>query len=160
MRNTRCLFAVLLGMSLPLAAAASDTLVRFKGGIGVIPFSSAANGVNAVRGVSPGGQPWVIDELSARVKVDGRIKVKGKGLLLAGGNNIGFNGGQSVKATLFCGTEEHTTLGTVPLQANGDFEIDDMLPNVPGTCASPVLLIRSAGGAWFAAGIPKLNDDD
>jgi hypothetical protein len=46
---------------------------------------------------------------------------------------------------------------TVPLEANGDFRIDDVLtPRPPAVCASPVLLIRNAGGAWFAAGIPKL----
>jgi len=48
-------------------------------------------------------------------------------------------------------------VSTVPLDANGDFRIDDVLDSVPSECASPVLLIRNTGGAWFAAGIV---DDD
>src|ERR1043166_2554953 len=85
---------------------ADDTLVRFERGIGVIPVSSVVAGTqnadgtfsdvnrNDVRGTPPGGQPWVIADLSAQVKVDGRIVVDGHGLLLAGGNKIGTNAGQ------------------------------------------------------------------
>ncbi|MDP9010185.1 MAG: hypothetical protein M3N91_16020 [Pseudomonadota bacterium] len=43
---------------------------------------------NVVRGVNPSGQPWIIADLRAEVSVDGHIRVKGKGLLLAGGNPI------------------------------------------------------------------------
>jgi hypothetical protein len=49
----------------------------------------------------------------------------------------------------------------VPLELNGDFRIDDVLnPAPPADCASPVLLIRNPGGAWFAAGILKRENDD
>jgi hypothetical protein len=48
----------------------------------------------------------------------------------------------------------------VPLEPNGDFRIDDTLDSAPSACPSPVLLIRNTGGVWFAAGIPKLGDDD
>jgi hypothetical protein len=84
-------------------------------------------------------------------------------LVLAGGNNIGRATGQSVFATLFCGTTtvtEHSTTATgVALTIDGDFKIDDVLmPIPPADCASPVLLIRNAiGGTWFAAGIPDLD---
>ncbi|HSB77376.1 MAG TPA: hypothetical protein VLM91_01210 [Candidatus Methylomirabilis sp.] len=157
----------ILGTFAPAAMAAS--LVTFDGGIGVIPVSSAAGTQNAdktfpdvnrndVRGVPPGGQPWVIGSLKARVDDNGNIKVKGTGLLLAGGDGIGTTGGQSVHATLFCGpaasASAHST-GNVPLEPNGDFRIDDMLtPLPPSLCDSPVLLIINAGGRWFAAGIP------
>ena len=44
----------------------------------------------------------------------------------------------------------------VPLEVNGDFRIDGRLsPAPPNTCTSPVLLIRSTSGSWFAAGIPE-----
>jgi hypothetical protein len=83
-------------------------------------------------------------------------------LVLGGGNNVGRATGQHVFATLICEAEapftlRHTDTAGVPLAANGDFEIDDVLePLPPADCASPVLLIRSAGsGNWFAAGIPK-----
>jgi hypothetical protein len=158
----------------PLSAAADDSLVKFKGGIGVIPVSSAAGALNAdgtspnvnrnvVRGVNPPGQLWTIADLRADVKADGSIKVRGRGLLLAGGNGIGGNAGQSVRATLLCEVANpvlHDT-GLVPLELNGDFRIDDVLnPAPPADCASPVLLIRNPGGAWFAAGILKRENDD
>ncbi len=143
--------------------------LRFKGGIGVIPVTGvAANGtvnLNLVRGVSPGA-PWRIADLEAAISSDGHIRVIGHGLLLASGNGIGTNAGQSVHATLFCGpaataTAHSSTPAGVALEADGDFRIDDFLSPAPPTpCDTPVLLIRNAGGLWFAAGIPKLQDED
>ena len=164
-------FAVFAGVVCPLSAAASDTLVKFKGGIGVIPVSSGVGTAataevvnrNIVRGVQPPGQIWVIADLKADVKIDGRVKARGKGLLLGGGNNVGFNAGQSVRATLLCANDGNVLhdSGLVPLEANGDFRIDDMLlPLPPSPCDSAVLLIRNPAGAWFAAGIPDLGNDD
>jgi hypothetical protein len=155
-----------------LSANADDRLVRFDGGIGVDPVSSAQGAGptstvvnrNIVRGVQPPGQLWVISSLKADIRTDGSIRVDGRGLLLAGGNAIGTNANQSVRATLICDTvitPPATTpplfeTGLVPLEANGDFRIDDVLtPAPPAECASPVLLIRNPAGAWFAAGIVK-----
>lgn len=172
-------FALLLGTVFSLSASADDSLVKFKGGIGVIPVSSGVAVAptlptaavvesvsrNIVRGVQPPGQIWVIDDLKTDVKANGAIKVRGKGLLLGGGNNIGTNGSQSVFATLICEaaapfTLRNTNVAGVPLEPNGDFRIDDVLTPAPADCASPVLLIRNLGGAWFAAGIPKRDNDD
>jgi hypothetical protein len=141
---------------------ADENLVRFKGGIGAIPVRGnvAPFAVNTVLGVNPGGQPWVISDLDATVKVNGDIKVDGRGLLLGGGNNIGTNAGQSVRARLFCAGVAHDS-GLVPLAPNGDFKIEDILsPLPPNPCGSPVLLIVSSGGNWFAAGIPKTGESD
>jgi hypothetical protein len=165
--------ALTLGIVCSFTAAGDESLVRFKGGIGVIPVSVAAGVANAdgsspsvirnvVRGINPPGQIWVIADLHADISVDGRIRVGGKGLLLAGGNAIGGTGGQSVFATLICEaappfTLHNTTLAGVPLEPNGDFEIDDVLTPLPTECASPVLLIRNVAGTWFAAGIPDLQ---
>lgn len=163
-----------LGFVYPLSAAAEDSLAKFKGGIGVLPVSNVsgtatnppANTIfpevtrNIVRGINPAGQIWVIADLKADVKTDGRINARGKGLLLGGGNNIGTNAGQSVRATLLCandGNVPHDS-GLVPLEANGDFQIEDVLTPLPPTiCVSAVLLIRNPAGAWFAAGIPDLE---
>jgi hypothetical protein len=170
----KCLFVAILniivGGIFASSGVADDTLVEFKGGIGVIPVSSAAGTANAngtfpdvnrnvVRGVNPPGQIWRIDDLKAKVKTDGSITVDGRGLLLAGGNNIGTNAGQSVRARLFCDTVAHDSPDLVPLAPNGDFKIDDVLsPLPPNPCSSPVLLIVSSGGSWFAAGIVKTDN--
>jgi hypothetical protein len=175
--RTLIMVTLLAGAS-ALPALADDTLVKFKGGIGVIPVSSgvvpAGNqpltsemvNRNFVRGVPPPGQIWVIADLRADVKTNGRIKVRGKGLLLGGGNNIGGNGNASVFATLICEAaapfvERNTNPAGVPLDPNGDFRIDDSLDPAPYGCESPVLLVRNAANrTWFAAGIPKRENDD
>jgi hypothetical protein len=176
---------IALSIAAGFAAApvmADSTLARFDGGIGVIPVSSGQGAAatatvvnrNIVRGVQPPGQIWVISSLKAEVKDDGRIKVDGRGLLLGGGNNVGLNGNASVFATLACEDQPAPTPPTpstftlystntagVPLDADGDFKIDDVLTKEGANtmlleCASPVLLIRNAANrAWFAAGIPR-----
>jgi hypothetical protein len=165
MKKLWLLAAGLVAFAAP--AVADDSLLKFEGGIGVIPVSSVAGVRNAdgtfpdvnrndVKGIAPGGQPWVISALSADVKKGGRIAVDGRGLLLAGGNGVGTNGAQSVRAILFCGLDQFRS-GLVPLDAAGNFRIDDVLaPTPPDVCNAATLLIVNPGDRWFAAGIPKL----
>jgi hypothetical protein len=169
-RAVRALLIALVAMSATGIASAQDgSRLTFKDAIGVIPVTGVgANGtvnLNVVRGVSPGA-PWRIADFRAEVRSDGHIRVVGRGLLLATGNGIGTNAGQSVHATLFCGpaataTSHSSTAAGVALEPDGDFRIDDYLsPAPPSPCATPVLLIRNVGGVWFAAGIPKVDGDD
>ena len=178
-----------LGVLAPLSAVADDLLVKFDGGIGAIPVSAGvgtdptATTVtrNIVRGVQAPAQIWAIADFKAEVKVDGHIKADGRGLVFAGGNTIGTalvvtpsggTAGLKVFATLICENvatlakpfvERNTTLAGVPLAANGDFTIDDVLsppPLPPSSCATPVLLIRNTVNLnWFAAGIQKFDDN-
>jgi hypothetical protein len=180
MRIVTLLTVVSLAVVLSLARA-DDTLVQFDRGIGVDPVSNAqgmaatANVVNRniVRGVQPASS-WVIAKLKAEVKDDGRITVDGRGLVFASGDAIGTalvltptGAAASIKvfATLICENVApfvERNSNPVPLAANGDFKIDDVLsplPPPPSSCATPVLLIRNAGnGVWFAAGIQKFDD--
>src|SRR4029450_2374889 len=80
-------------------SALAQNLVRFSGGVGVIPTGSANTGV---RGVAAGGRVGTIQYLAADVKQDGSIRLDGRGLLLASGNAVGSNANASVFATLFC----------------------------------------------------------
>jgi len=162
MTRKTLVYLLFLGVVCPLTASADDILARFEGGIGSQPLRSGnpvgtLPRVNVVQGVNPGGTPWVISRLSARIKMDGRISVDGRGLLLGGGDNVGRIGGngQNVHARLFCDGVAHNS-GSVPLDADGDFRIDDVLVPLPPTvCGNATLLIVNAGGSWFAAGIPK-----
>ncbi len=168
------ILALLIAGALASSVLAADTLAVFKGGIGVLPVSSGQGteaiatvvNRNIVRGVQPAGQIWVIRKLNAQVEVNGAIRVDGRGLVLGGGANVGRATGQSVFATLICETtspftESNSNLVGVPLDANGNFRIDDVLsPAPPAPCTSPVLLIRNAANSsWFAAGIPRSDDD-
>lgn len=168
--------AMLVGVVFSQTSAAEE--LRFKGGIGVHPVSSGVAVAptpstapvvesvnrNIVRGVQPAGQIWVIDKLDATVSANGRIKVDGKGLILAGGDNAGRapsgTGALHVIATLICEptapfTERRSSSAGVLLSPNGDFRIDDTLsPLQPAACISPMLLIRNAANlGWFAVGI-------
>ena len=166
------LLAALTFLASATTAGSDSTFVRFRGGIGVQPLS---NGVgtgptattvnrNIVRGVQPAGAPWVIDDFRADVKADGHITASGRGLLFAGGDTTGTafvitaTGGTTtlnVFATLICENiapfvDRNTS--PVPLAANGDFRIDDVLSPAPPAqdCATPVLLIRAAAGSGQA----------
>jgi hypothetical protein len=169
--------AIVLGLGIVAHVGAHErhVLASFEGGIGVIPAANGAGAanpdgtlpnvkLNVVRGVPPGAGPWRIGDLRATVDADGHITVRGRGLLLASSNSIGTNANQRVFATLICEAvapfvERNTNTAGVPLEADGDFRIDDTLNPAPADCASPVLLIRNTGGVWFAAGIPRLGDD-
>src|SRR5262245_32687444 len=123
---------LLFGVVYPLSAAADDLLARFKGGIGVIGVSSGVGlaataevvNRNIVRGVQPAGQIWVIAALDAKVHTNGEVHIKGKGLILGGGNNAGRATGQRVFATLICEavapfTENNTNLAGEIGRASG-----------------------------------------
>ena len=126
---------IIIGMVLVVAAVAESgqSLVRFSGGIGVIPTGSAST---SVRGVPAAGQIWVIRDLAADVNQDGRIRVDGRGLLLGAGDEVGGNGGASVFATLFCandGNIQHSSNPVgVPLEVGGDFSIKDTARRLRG----------------------------
>jgi hypothetical protein len=148
-------FAACLLFAASVSLASAADLLRFDGGIGAQPLRAGGQ-PNEVNDTLPGGRPWVIERLTARVRDDGRIAVDGRGLLIAGGATIGTGAGQSVRARLYCGGVKIDSPTLVPLDANGDFRIEDQLPSaVPNPCATPILLIVNANGAWFAAGIPK-----
>jgi len=191
MKKTAAILSALAiaGATAGVSAGPRD-LANFDGGIGVIPVSSFASPMNAdgtfqnvtrnfVKGVRSSTQLWRIADLKADVAADGRIKVRGRGLLFAGGDLLGTTANLSVVATLICEpaapfvelSSADTTNGIVweggvPLDPNGDFQIDETLrgrsgETVPSECASPTLLIRSAGnGAWLAAGVPSVRRDN
>src|SRR5678815_4523237 len=104
MNPMKCISASLVVFVMVAIAqsAVAQNLVRFSGGVGVIPTGSANT---TVRGVAAAGQIWTIEDLRADVKEDGRIRLDGRGLLLASGNNVGGNANASVFATLFCAND-------------------------------------------------------
>lgn len=149
------MLVLLLAAGFALPVPADQSLARFDGGIGATPLRSGGT-PNQVQGVNAGGLPWVIASLKANVQVDGHIRVDGRGLLFAGGNNVGRSGNVGVRARLYCDSAAHDS-GTVALDSDGDFTIEgDLTPLPPLACGNPTLLIlNGAGSAWFAAGIPR-----
>jgi hypothetical protein len=169
------LVAVLASVATGTAAQSDNTLASFRGGIGVEPVSAGAGTAatstsvtrNIVRGVQPAVQPWRIAGFQANVKADGQITARGRGLVSAGGDSVGTallispSGATAdfmVFATLICENVapfvEHNSK-PVPLSANGNFTINDVLSPLPPTsCTTPALLIRNAANLnWFSAGV-------
>src|SRR5438552_13696363 len=151
-----CAFVVLIVSLSVSSVLADDILIKFKGGIGAIPISNVAVNAttgavtvnrNIVRGVNSPGQIWRIEDLDATIKTNGDISVAGNGLVLAGGDSTGRTTGQSVFATLFCGTTGHSTNTTgIRVERTGDYKIAaGVTPNPPPAGASLVLLIATAG---------------
>jgi hypothetical protein len=167
-----------LGVVFSLPAAADDTSLKFNRGIGAIPVSSVTCvpsatpcvtgptvtvtvNQNVVRGQQPAGQIWVIDDLDAQVSANGNITVRGKGLVLGGGNGAGgVPAGTNVFTTLSCLSTSpfglsSTSPAGVPVSPNGNFQINGVLSPTPTfPCTNPLLLIQSAANShWFALGI-------
>jgi len=173
MTRRKLALVLFLGIVVSLKASADDgdSLVKFKGGIGVSPVRYKPGLMevepNVARGVNPGRMSWVALRFEAEVATDGRIWVEGK-ILVAGGDGIGTRGMMvtSVFAQLFCGTGTGTVAHNtevVPLAPNGEFSIDGRLtPVPPNPCVKPALLIRRGDGpmGWLAAGIPVDDRDD
>lgn len=175
--------AVAAGLLCALGASASDKsdrsdkIVQFNGAIGSQPLA-AGGAANNVRGIAPGGVPWVLRKLRASVDADGVLQAKGSQLLLGGGNNIGFPGiPRNVQATLICldlATTPATPLfwnsvaaavdeqgnfsikgALTPAAAPGQTVVPATQPIVPpNPCNTPILLIRNSAAATTPGGTP------
>jgi hypothetical protein len=166
MKKSLLAAAFISAFASPLAASAGDVLARFDAGFGSQPFAlvSGALAANRAHAIDPGGLPWAISKLKAVVRADGRISVRGEGLVLAGGNAVGTAGGVvQVTAAFFCG-ENRFESPAVPLSRGGDFQIkrEQLSPALPSVCEAPTLLIRifrnEASANWIAGG--TLQDAD
>jgi hypothetical protein len=125
-------------------------------------------GDNAIRGVSGGGLPWVIESGKGKLKADGDLEVKVTGLVLdpndpdvisrglAGNNPI-----PEFKAIVSClsvdgsGDAITVNLTTDPFPATtgvggGDADIRAHL-DLPDPCIAPIIFVTSPGGAWFSS---------
>lgn len=188
MLNKALASMLLVGIIFSLPATAEDSLVRFEGAIAVIPAAptTPVNDPNipniqcqyrncALGSIPPTRYPFVIKGLSVDVKLDGRISVVGRGLLNAGGANIGTN--KSLGATISVFASLHCSDGSagfdeyrsndgsnqgVPVDLNGDFIIDGVLTGIPpAPCVDARFLLREGNRVfddpprWYAAGIPK-----
>jgi hypothetical protein len=115
-------------------------------------FGSQPNGPKLF-GVSPGGAPWVIGEGAARVRRDGRVKVRVEGLVIPTAPQNGTNPLSNIAATVYCGGIAVGTTHAVPFSPAGDARIDEKLATaVPKPCLAPAVLLNPApGGAINSA---------
>jgi hypothetical protein len=108
---------------------------------------TAAHGGPPLFGVAPGGVDWTVNRAKAKVRRDGRVRVRIDGLVFAEGPNVGTNTVPQLAATVYCGGTAVGTTKPVPFSPAGDAEIDDQLATAPpGPCLVPAVLINPAPG--------------
>ena len=126
------------------------------------PYTGPAN---AIRGVPGGGLPWVVDEASGELRVDGRIEVEVEGLVLDPNDPdvpagvAGTNPIPNFKAIVSClsrnpegtvATTVNVETGLFPASAAGNSKIEDSV-ELPEPCIAPIVFVTSPTGSWFAA---------
>jgi hypothetical protein len=98
-------------------------------------------------GVSAGGAPWVLKLGDVRLKRDGKLGLRVKGLVIPA---LGTPGPvTTVSASLYCGADSSTTAvdttQQVPISRTGDARIHDASFSVPSTCLAPMILVHPNG---------------
>jgi hypothetical protein len=96
-----------------------------------------------IAGVNPGAAPWVNGPSRVRVRVDGRVKVTIRGLVIPPPTGTGVNPITSVVATLVCGDTVRASTAPFALSSAGDGSTTQVV-DAPGECADPVALIQPA----------------
>ena len=146
-----------------LAKGKGDKILEFDLMVGVPrPYTGSAN---AIRGLSGGGLPWVIDTAKGELKADGKIEVKVTGLVLdptdpaviASGRG-GTNPAAQFKVIVSCLSKDTAGLpvtvnvetGLFTATIAGNSKIEDHI-NLPNPCIAPIVFVTSPTGAWFAA---------
>ena len=103
--------------------------------------------------VKPGNAPWVIARGEARVRRNGRVKVRVEGLVIPTPPQNGTNPISNIAATVFCGGTAVGTTPAVPFSTAGDARIDATLQTaLPSPCLAPAVLLNPAPNGAVAAG--------
>lgn len=113
-----------------------------------------------IAGINPGGAPWVNDRSTARVREDGRIKVKIRGLVIPPPIGTGVNPVASVVATLVCNDTVGESTDPFSLSPSGDGRTRDTIA-VPEDCADPTVLIQPAANRtlYIASGTTRRDNE-
>jgi hypothetical protein len=160
--------ALLLAPATLFAQQADDSVVQWERIAGVI---TAPNVDNPVAGIKAGAGPWTTRDGHVRIDLlTGRASFDVEGLVLVGGNASGTPGPiSSVVGTVVCnpgsGNQEIIDTAEVKLSAEGNAHFRGQLDRLPGTCASPLFLVRigstlaAAAGRWIGTGAVRTFGD-
>lgn len=110
------------------------------------------NGGTPIRGIHGGGLPWRIDFADGELRADGRLRVRVRGLVLAGGppNLVGTNPIATFRAIVSFENAGPIFTDPVPASTTGDAEIDTHV-DLPSPGFAPVIFVGpGTAPAWFA----------
>lgn len=150
----------LAGLWHPAAALAAGN----EAGKTVLSFSTMAAVTGAfvgasgtpIRGIHGGGLPWKLDDADGKLRADGRLHVRVRGLVLAGGppSIIGTNPIPMFRAIVSFANHALIFTGPVPASKTGNAEIETHI-DLPHPGFAPVIFIGpsatpGAAPVWFA----------
>jgi hypothetical protein len=145
--------------SISTASADESKVLQFDTMVGVPrPYTGAAN---AIRGVSGGGRPWVLDFAKGKLSADGDIDVMVRGLVIDPNEPVpvaGTNPSPTFKVIVSCLSTDASgaavtisvSTGEFPADTAGNAHIKDTVA-LPQPCIAPIVFVTSATDAWFAA---------
>lgn len=102
----------------------------------------------AFHGIAAAGAPWVIRSGTVRLKSDGELDARIRGLVLTSTGTAGPV--TTVSVSLLCGADAQAgpaaTTGPFPLSTAGNARIETRL-TVPATCLAPIFVVHPNAGA-------------
>jgi hypothetical protein len=110
------------------------------------------NGGTPIRGIHGGGLPWALDAADGELSSDGRLRVRVRGLVLAGGppSLIGTNPIPTFRAILSFENAAPIFTAAVPASTAGNATIDTRV-DLPRPGFAPIIFVGpGAAVAWFA----------
>jgi hypothetical protein len=113
-----------------------------------------------IAGILPGGRPWVNGPSTVRVREDGRITVKIRGLVIPPPSGTGVNPVASVVATLVCDGAVRSSTAAFALSPAGDGSTSTTISGTED-CMDPMVLIQPAANrsAYIASSTGDHDDD-
>lgn len=154
--------AALAGVWHPAVAQAAGedskggSVLQFTTMVGVSGVFVGSTGT-AIRGIHGGGLPWTLDAADGVLRSDGRLRVRVRGLVLAGGPPaiIGTNPIPTFRAIVSFENAAPIFTDPVPATTTGDAEIHTHV-DLPHPGFAPILFVaHGAAEAWFAVtGLP------
>lgn len=111
----------------------------------------------SLHGVTAGGAPWVLRSGTFRLRSNGEVRVKIRGLIIP---ELGTPGPvTSVDASLYCANEMTPafTTASAPLSTAGNALIETTV-SLPPSCLTPVVLINPNGISSIYIGTSGFNE--
>ncbi|HEU5438305.1 MAG TPA: hypothetical protein VFU88_03360 [Ktedonobacterales bacterium] len=128
---------------------ANSAIVKFHT---MAPVTGAFVGPNGtpIRGIHGGGLPWALDAADGELSSDGRLRVRVKGLVLAGGAAIGTNPIPTFRAIVSFENAAPIFTDPVPASTAGDAEINTHI-ELPHPGFAPIIFVGpGTAPVWFA----------
>ncbi len=152
MRRAAVLVVGFFLLTIIVAAESDPVVLEFKSMVGVSgPYQGPTN---PIRGVSGGGATWVIADGKGKLRADGRLDIKVRGLVLAstGANPVAaFRGVVSCQSIDGMGSPSIVNISTedFPASTTGDADIRATI-DLPNPCFAPIIFVTNSAGRWFA----------